>query len=267
MARLTRNSYKRKIILFAVFVFISIALISTGFAAWVMSSDAQVDANGNVSVGTVSDASLKIEVTNLEAIKAFSFQFEPAKDDETGRVRIDSETKLSEVLSLPIEGKISNISVLAENGLTIQMVLPEGMHKAIELGYINAPACASVMEDGVLVAKPQVITVTPDGLGGGTFSTDLTFTWGDTFKNVNPSLYYDGHTLDETGKIVDGDTTGLSVGDAAVKEILEELRACVYDYYDDLKAASGADARKAVIEAHKDDELPTFKVTIKAKAN
>ena len=46
MARLTRNSYKRKIILFAVFVFISIALISTGFAAWVMSNDATLDANG-----------------------------------------------------------------------------------------------------------------------------------------------------------------------------------------------------------------------------
>lgn len=39
MAKLTRNSYKRKIILFGVIVFMSIALISTGFAAWVMSQE------------------------------------------------------------------------------------------------------------------------------------------------------------------------------------------------------------------------------------
>lgn len=268
MARLTRNSYKRKIILFAVFVFISIALISTGFAAWVMSSDAQVDSSGNISVGVVSDSSLKIEITNKTALEAFSFQFEPAAGDNTGRVRVDSKTNLSEALSFTITGTISNVAVLAKNGLTIEMILPDGMQKAIELEYIIAPECASLYDSSnTLVAHPQVITYAEDENGGATFSYELKFTWGDKFKNVNPSLYFDGHTLDSDGKIITGDTTGLSVEDAAVKEILEELRACVYDYYDDLKAASGAEARKAVIEAHKDDKLPTFKVTIKAKAN
>ena len=256
MARLTRNSYKRKIILFAVFVFISIALISTGFAAWVMSSDAQLDADGNVSVGVVSDSSLKIEVTNLEELKAFSFQFEPAANDETGRVRLDSETKLSEALTFTIEGKISHYAVLAKNGLTIKMVLPAGMQKAIDLGYIEAPEC---------VAADQIIEVTPDGKGGATFSYKLEFKWGSAFKNVNPSLYFDGHTLDEDGKIVDGDTTGLATKDADVKVILENLRACVYNYYDAL-TADGAD-RDQIIGDHAKDPLPKFSVTIKAVAN
>ncbi len=259
MARLTRNSYKRKIILFAVFVFISIALISTGFAAWVMSSNAQLDANGNVSVGVVSDSSLKIEVTNLEALEAFSFQFEPAEGDETGRVRIDSETKLSEALTFTIEGKITNYAVLAKDGLTIKMVLPAGMQKAIDLGYIVAPEC---------VAEDQVIAVTPDDKGGATFTYTLTFKWGTEFKGVNPSLYFDGHTLDEDGKIIDGDKTGLDedkYSDAKVKTILEDLRACVYNYYDELNA-DGAN-RDQIIADHADDALPTFSVTIKAVAN
>lgn len=261
MARLTRNSYKRKIILFAVFVFISIALISTGFAAWVMSSNTQFDHEGNVSVGVVSDSSLKIEITNLEALEAFSFQFEPAKDDNTGRVRIDSETKLHEDLSFTIEGKISNYAVLKKDGgLTIKMVLPEGMQKAIDLGYIVAPEC---------VAKDQVITVTPDDKGGAKFSYKLEFKWGSKFKGINPSLYFDGHILEEgTGKIIDSvDKSGLAPNydDADVKVILEDLRACVYNYYEALNA-DGAD-RDKIIADHAADELPEFSITIMAVAN
>lgn len=42
MAKLTKNSYKRKVILFGVLLFMSIALISTGFAAWIMSTNAKI---------------------------------------------------------------------------------------------------------------------------------------------------------------------------------------------------------------------------------
>ena len=241
MAKLTRNSYKRKIILFGVFVFISIALISTGFAAWVMSSDAQDDASGNVSVGLVNDSSLKIEITNKEDLEDFVFQFEPAKDDNTGRVRLDSSApEVYEQLTFTISGKISNPEILAENGLTIQMTLPNGMAKAIELGYIVVPEC---------VNEEKSITVDENG----NFTYILTFKWGTAFNGMNPSLYYDN------------DPTGLLVSDVEAKTTLENLRACVYNYYEAL-TATDAD-RTAVIEAHKDDALPTYNVTLKAKAN
>ena len=241
MAKLTRNSYKRKIILFGVFVFISIALISTGFAAWVMSSDAQDDATGNVNVGLVNDASLKIEITNKDALEGFTFQFEPAEGDNTGRVRLDKETpEIHEELTFTITGKISNPEILAENGLTIQMTLPAGMAKAIELNYIVAPEC---------VAAPKAITVNENG----EFTYTITFTWGAAFNSMNPSLYYDN------------DADGLLVSDADAKVALENLRACVYNYYDEL-TADGAN-RASVIESHKGDALPTYNVTLKAEAN
>lgn len=248
MARLTRNSYKRKIILFAVFVFISIALISTGFAAWVMSTDAQKDANGNVSVGLVTDSSLEIKLTNETPLDGFSFLFEPAEGDTTGRVRLEkTDNPPFEQLKYTITGQISNPDIL--DSLTIEMVLPEGMQEAMNLGYIDLPECAKSV---------QLIPVNSET---GEFEYTIEFEWGTKFgktnevAGLNPSLYYDNHQ------------TGKGVSDSEVKEVLENLRACVYGYYDDLKAASGAEARKAVIEAHKDDELPTFKVTIKAKAN
>ena len=65
MAKLTRNSYKRKIILFGVIVFMSIALISTGFAAWVMSQEKKASTNGNVTVGAVTEGNIEITLDEL----------------------------------------------------------------------------------------------------------------------------------------------------------------------------------------------------------
>lgn len=264
MARLTRNSYKRKIILFGLFVFVSIALISTGFAAWVMSSDAKTDADGNLSVGVVSDSSLKIEITNKTELEAFNFMFEPVAIDNTGAWRYDG--KNAEALSFTITGTISNITVLAENGLTIELTLPKGVEKAIELGYIVAPSCTSLTEDDTLVAHPQVITVMPDGNGGGTFTYELKFTWGSKFGGVNPALYFDGHALQDGKIVTNSDQSGVdNYDDEDAKVILEDLRACVYNYYTELYA-DGAD-RDAVITAHEKDALPKFHITIKAVAN
>ena len=240
MARLTRNSYKRKIIMFGLFVFVSVALISTGFAAWVMSTNAQVDQSGNVNVGLVEDSSLKIELTNTTSLENFTFYFEPAEGDNTGRVRLDSEhPELHEQLTYTITGKITNYSILSK--LTIDMLLPDSIKQAVTLGYIVLPDCANATEE---------IPVNP---ADGTFEYTLEFKWGATFGNMNPSKYYDD---DATGKLVDANT---------VKTNLENLRACAYGYYDAL-TADGAD-RDAVIEDNEGKEMPKFTVTIIAYAN
>ena len=58
--KLTRKSYRRKLIMFGAAIFMSLALTATGFAAWVLSQDTSVDAGGNGEVGIVSDNELKI---------------------------------------------------------------------------------------------------------------------------------------------------------------------------------------------------------------
>ena len=248
MARLTRNSYKRKIILFAVFVFISIALISTGFAAWVMSNDATGTANGNVSVGVVADSSLGIEF-NKEAFEAFTYQFEPAKDDNTGRVRLEKSVDGSvvpyEQLTFTITGKISHPDILAS--LTVEIELPAGIQAAIAEGFIVAPACAE-----------KAIEVTVDKKTGE-FSYEIAFGWGTKFgktesvAGMNPSLYYDNNE------------EGLKVSNAEVKKTLEDLRAYVYGYYSQFN--EDGSNRDAVIEENENKPMPTFKVTIVAQAN
>jgi hypothetical protein len=71
-------------------------------------------------------------------------------------------------------------------------------------------------------------------------------------------------------KIVDSvDRSGLDENvypDAKVKTILEDLRACVYNYYEDLYAAD-ANRDQIIADHADDDELPEFSITIKAVAN
>ena len=75
---LTRRSYKRKIIAVGVSIFSALALFATGFASWVISSDATGGEDGNIQVGVVADKSITIEnVVLSENIISFN----PAEGD------------------------------------------------------------------------------------------------------------------------------------------------------------------------------------------
>lgn len=238
MAKLTRNSYKRKVILFGVILFVSIALISTGFAAWIMSTNASEEAPGNVTVGQVTDSQLKIE--NLKIDKNV-FAFEPLDTDLTGRVRYDGTNKQS--LTIKVTGTVQPTQYLGE--LKISLEVPEGVKKAAEQKYIVLPEAATT---------GYVVTDVDKNTNTYAISYEITFEWGEKFGGQNPGIYYDE------------DAEGLKVSDADVKKELENLRAVIYGYDTELNAAVDAAARAAVIEKHKTDTL-AFKVIVTAKAN
>lgn len=242
--RFTRNSYKRKIILFGIALFMSIALVSTGFAAWIMSTSATEQVGGNVSVGVVTDSSLTI--SNVE-LTEYEFSFEPLATDSTGRVRYDG--KNSEVLSATVTGQVGPVEFLGE--LRLMLVVPEGVKKAADLGYIVLPECATTSTEtgGILLSVPQ------NSEGNYVFTSTITFDWGEVFGYQNPGEYYD---IDVTGK---------GVSDEEVRKTLEDFRAIVYGYYDEFVEGQSSAERLAVIDAHKNDSLPLFQVVVVAIAN
>ncbi len=252
MARLTRNSYKRKIIMFGIFIFAAIALISTGFAAWVMSTNAKDSTGGNVSVGAVADASLKILNINLDGKQ---FVFEPSANDNSGRVRVD-ETGAHESLTVKLTGTVAPKKYLKTLIIKLSVVETDtnnetkftaGIKKAAELGYIDLPK-EYFSETG------KVIQFTGNDDGDNySINETISFAWGKSFEGVNPSIYYDEN---EEGK---------KVSDDEVKKTLEDLRACIYGYYDELYAQD-AD-REQVIKNHANDTAPQFIITIEAKTN
>lgn len=175
MAKLTRNSYKRKIILFGVIVFMSIALISTGFAAWVMSQEKKQSTSGNVTVGAVTEGNIEVI---LDPLTVKDFKFEPKESDTTGRVRNDDTN--FESLTVTVTGTIKNTQFLKE--ATIKMNVKDAVKQAETAGYIILPECAN---------SEVVLTLTESGTNEKKFSYNITFKWGSKFGGENPGEYYD----------------------------------------------------------------------------
>ena len=188
MAKLTRNSYKRKIILFGVIVFMSIALISTGFAAWVMSQEKKQSTSGNVTVGAVTEGNIEVI---LDELTVKDFKFEPKEGDDTGRVRSDGTN--FESLTVTVTGTIKNTQFLKE--ATIKMNVKDAVKQAETAGYIILPECAN---------SEVVLTLTESGTNEKKFSYEITFKWGSKFGNVNPGEYYDSAAFNPSEEELNG---------------------------------------------------------------
>lgn len=286
MTKLTRNSYKRKVILFGVLIFISIALISTGFAAWVMSTNSKKDVDpGNISVGTVTDSSLTF---NDVAMSNQDIYFEPAAGDYSGRVRLGSGSGVhAESLETTVTGNVTPKAYLGQ--LKVYLVVTQAFHDALtgSSNYITLETADGVKMSTEDLEKLLVVgTMNSEGKIGyssaslegkglllytsgsdSVFSNDnykvvvddtkvsftinVNFGWGSTFGGVNPSKYYDEV---ETGK---------AVADDMVKKTLEDFRAELYGYKAALDAAENRDE---FISAHAGDKLQ-FQVVLSATAN
>lgn len=211
MAKLTRNSYKRKIILFGVIVFMSIALISTGFAAWVMSQEKKQSTSGNVTVGAVTEGNIEVI---LDELTVKDFKFEPKESDTTGRVRNDGTN--FESLTVTVTGTIKNTQFLEE--ATIKMNVKDAVKQAETDGYIILPECAN--------SEVVLTTLTESGTNEKKFSYDITFKWGSKFGGENPGEYYDSAAFNPSEEELNGfEGTQEEKITAYIKSVLDAFHA------------------------------------------
>ena len=134
---LTRRSFRRKIIAMGVSIFSALALFATGFASWIISSDANGGADGNIDVGVVTDKSITIENVT---ISASNISFNPAVGDVAspnlvqnpshtlengygGRVYTDGDE--FESMTIVFEADITGYDNISE--LTIQLSVPDAV--------------------------------------------------------------------------------------------------------------------------------------------
>ena len=200
MRKLTRRSYNRKLLVFGISIFMAVAMISTGFATWVMSSLADKEAGAPVVVGTVTDASMSIVVDQLndeDQWTGATLSFDAPADDASGRVYAAAGSA-GETLELPISGYVTNSEAMGS--LTVQITLPESLQAAISANYI-AIEDADHYADGVLTITFNASDLEAHSTiaGAKVFSYTLTFEWGTAFGGMNPSLYFD---VDNAGKLV-----------------------------------------------------------------
>ena len=226
MAKITRKSYKRKKVVLGVTLFASIALISTGFAAWVISQDATNKPEGNIGIGTVKDGAVDFVGVKQSTNK---FVFDCKADDDKGRVYFeeDETNKGGESLSVTVSGYIKQPKYF--KSLTVSMKVPESITTAAneEHKYIVLPACVTTTQTitpaesnyTVLESDTELINA---GCTAGEellpFSYEIKFAWGDAFKTLNPGIYFD----DEV-------SGGAAVELTEVKRIMNDFKTVLAD--------------------------------------
>lgn len=211
MAKITRKSYKRKKIVLGATLFASIALISTGFAAWVISQGAENKPDGSINVGTVKDGA--VSFIGVEQDKK-EFVFDCLTTDTTGRVYYEDETgKGGESLSVTVSGYITNPQYF--KSLSVTMTVPQTVKDAVAKQYIVLPECATKVVDLTASVTDYAVKDSDTTLIEAGYKTDdtlkhfeyeISFAWGSAFaleggEPENPGLYFDEPSIVSSVKL------------------------------------------------------------------
>ena len=230
MSKITRRSYKRKKIVMGLALFGAIGLVSTGFAAWVLSSNVSKDSQSGMKVGTVSDKSMAIEITSIqgldtapgsstlgEMIEVNEYSFNPKYNDNTGRVRFSSNdgADVGERMTLRVNGTVSQAQNL--DRLTVgPKDIPDAIGEAETAKYVLAPDY--LKEEVTLVSGTHYNIADVEGVSTATFSFDVTFAWGELFGGNNPAEYYDTKTIEEIS------TADINATLTAMHDLLDNIK-------------------------------------------
>ncbi len=226
MAKLTRKSYKRKKIAFAAVILGGVALVSSGFAAWVLSANATKGTTGVTTVGTVKDNSLSMSIelqyqnpktkewekqtTSSGEVATGTFDFDPTYEDTRdtkGRVYNDGinferlTLRYVFVISSKDDKSFDKLNVKMEEDLTENEA--SKIDAAVQKNYVIAPVCYSSI--GLDILGTDSSQFTPGHTGSSeadklytwTINYDVSFEWGSFFsktgegEGTNPGIYFD----------------------------------------------------------------------------
>ena len=219
MKKTTRKSFSRKAIVVVMCVFLTVSLAAVGFASWLISNNDSKEGTGNVTASNVSDAILGVTINNAENLGKINFG--PAKGDKTGNIRyndVGAEANDFESLEITVSGSIKKFATLKQ--MEIKIKVPDSVITAAGYGlkdgstteyevktdlpkYITLPAGAADTNGNLIVADSAVVYASdnavfkPGADDTATFSFDVTFGWGELFKNNNPGKYLDNEISDK----------------------------------------------------------------------
>lgn len=187
--KITRSTFTRKALTFGIIVFMSVALIASGFAAWLVSSGSNSEGSGNVNVEVVDQANITINVEGLEkgTLEGAQINFAPQQDDTRGYIQATTTSSdlggitLYEQLSFTVRGDITNGGKVGS--LKFSLKISDGVARAA--GFVKSENDGS----GVVWTYDETkayITVP-------SYATDMN-------GNPLPKIVKSGDTFQEEGK-------------------------------------------------------------------
>ena len=261
---------RTKMIATGIGIFSSLAVVSSGAAAFIVSASKAAAIEGNVNIASINDASLHFTDTgfdNSETDELFNtICFDANPDDNVGRFTyVDDDKGTWEHMSVSLSGYVAPGKYLGSITVRLEAYTSfdsgaTPIQDAIADNYIQlktwAPANASEEEKQEYNYLDHPVAIpfedAPQDLypDHKYFHFEIGFTWGSYFNYSNPSEYYDDEN-EGGGLHIDSDT--------ALQQMARFDRVIHY----------GEQYASAIPESvGPEDEKPTlsFKVTITAEA-
>lgn len=238
MRKSTRHAFSRRAVMLAVSLFVTVALITTGFAAWLITSDSSDEGSGNISAAVVDDARLGIEIVNSANLGNISFgpQKTDTESSKTNHIRYkapaEGENDDCEQLEVVVTGKIEKADQLKEIEITVAVT--DDVLKAAGYSWADDAEAGSrtytYTADNARISLPYYATdsagkflpkvsesapenkawvisgtdtevFTDATEGAKTFKFTVKFGWGEKYANENPGLYLDGQVSGKTPSV------------------------------------------------------------------
>ena len=205
---------KRKIITLASLFLCCMAIVSIGFAAWVITGEDEEEAKGTINVDTVSDERYVIEVLSSykvgddEIVDTTVVLGGPETTPTGAWLTYDGDKQDLEAV---IVVKVKNYD---KQNLDLSSEITDGTSYAslVTAGYIAEPSVA----DPVYLAKE-----TKDNVNYGIYKIVITFAWGTSFGGENPVTYFNG--LGDSGD--DYGTGTLSDAAFSALDVIDEAKS------------------------------------------
>lgn len=132
----TRSNFTRKALTFGIIVFMSVALVASGFAIWTISGGSNASGSSNVNVESVSSANIQININGINGTSLDNaiISFAPDEDDHSGYITYTSEKgSIAEQLSFDVDGSVTNPDKVGE--LNFSLKVSDGLIYAAGFRY------------------------------------------------------------------------------------------------------------------------------------
>lgn len=201
---------KRKTLTLCLSLLACLSLIGVGFAAWVISGGDTQDADGTITVDTVTDGRFTVAKPTITDNIYYGMDLQASAADETPWLKNNNATA-DEKLVVTFDVTVTAASEVAaateeawEAAVSVSAVIA-----AIETDAWTAAKTAKVVADPVASVEFKSATDTKNAV----YTVTITAKWGELFKladdgdAVNPYLFYNDNTKDVAGKC------GVAVGE------------------------------------------------------
>lgn len=174
---------KRKTLTLTLCLLACFAVIGVGFAAWIITSDAEKTVTGNIKVETVEDHRLKINIISTEADNVIRFGKPVGYAANSWILNNEAETEnLTATIKFTITKGNEAVTNLETAGITVTAGFTTTITDDMNKGVGN----------NSLVTIPTGFTVEKDSTDseGKTFMIKVVFSYGDEFGKKNPYEFY-----------------------------------------------------------------------------